>query len=647
MCGLVGVWSSRPEDTNQQQIERMMSKVVHRGPDSSGLWIDQDAGIGLGHRRLAIVDLSTAGQQPMHSPSGRFVVVLNGELYNHLDLRRKLTEEKQLVAWRGHSDTETLVNCIEAWGLTPTLQQVTGMFAIAVWDRLERTLSLARDRIGEKPLYYGRQGAALLFASELGAIRSHTCFNSGIDRSALALMMRHNYIPAPYSIYENVSKLVPGTAVTFGQRTSQPVPVPYWSAHEVVTAGQRHPFQGTPLQAADKLESLIRASVDRQMMSDVPLGAFLSGGIDSSTVVSLMQSQSQERVRTFSIGFNEQHYDEAPYAKAVAKHLGTYHTEWYVTPEDALNVVPRLPEIFSEPFADSSQLPTYLVSKLAKSAVTVALSGDGGDELFGGYPRYAHTDAYWQSVTRIPLIVRRPIASMVDKASAIERLLNVQVSSHRLRTKQSRRNLRSLLNKAASVFGTHDLTHAYQRIVSHWAPPTEIVRDAAEPPTALMTFATGSAREPIHHMMAVDLVSYLPDDILCKVDRASMAVSLESRVPLLDHSIVEFAWTLPLTISRHKGIPKWPLREVLNRYVPPSLTDRPKMGFGVPIDQWLRGSLRDWAEDLLCDRRLASEGFFNPNPIRRKWDEHVSGRANWQYHLWDVLMFQAWHAANR
>jgi asparagine synthase (glutamine-hydrolysing) len=643
MCGFTGYLASNNQafDANAEPTLRQMANaIVHRGPDSDGYWTDHAAGIGLAHRRLAVVDLSPAGAQPMASGSGRYVIAFNGEIYNHPRLRQMLEAEGRVgAAWRGHSDTETLLAGFDAWGIEGTLQRAIGMFAIALWDRQTRVLTLARDRLGEKPLYYGWQGqgpaAAFLFGSELSALRRHPAFAADINRDALALYMRHNCIGGAQSIYTGIHKLPPGHLLTVSAAAPEPVLRQWWSGAAVAEQGVTRPFAGTPEQAVDALEALLRDAVAQQMMADVPLGAFLSGGIDSSTVVALMQAQSSRPVRTFSIGFHEAGYNEAEHAKAVAKHLGTDHTELYVTPEQALAVIPKLPTLYSEPFADSSQIPTFLVSQLARQHVTVSLSGDAGDELFCGYTRYQMTAGVWGKVSRLPRPVRQLAAGMITAVSpsAWDKLGAVLPLSR----------VGDKLHKGAALLGSRSVANLYWGMVSHWSDPVSVVLGATEPATVLSGAAPAlQGLGDVERMMALDMLSYLPDDILTKVDRAAMGVSLETRVPFLDHRVVEFAWSLPLAYKLRGGVTKWPLRQVLYRHVPRDLIERPKMGFGVPIDHWLRGPLREWAETLLAEPRLRAEGFFNPDPIRRKWAEHLSGQRNWQYHLWDVLMFQAW-----
>ena len=654
MCGLVGFLGGVAGDdkfADSAMLLRMADTIRVRGPDDAGYWFDLDSRIGLGHRRLSIVDLSPAGHQPMVSGSGRYVLVFNGEIYNHLDCRAALAMTGLNLAWRGHSDTETLLAGFDVWGIQSTIERCIGMFAFAVWDKQTRTLTLGRDRLGEKPLYYGWQGtgphAAFLFGSELKALKAHPAFAAGIDRNTLCLLIRHNYIPAPYSIYEGISKLEAGLLLTLSLAQTEPKVVRYWSAAEVAVAGCAAPFAGTPTQAVDELEVLLKSAVQQQMMADVPLGAFLSGGIDSSTVVALMQAQSSRPVKTFTIGFNEEGYNEAVHAKAVAKHLGTDHTELYVSPQQALDVIPRLPTLYCEPFSDSSQIPTFLVSQLARQQVTVSLSGDAGDELFCGYNRYLLANKLWQKLSVLPTGSRRLAARGLTALSPSRWNSLLGPVQGLLPSSLRQANLGDKLHKAAGVLASGDLDALYLGLVSHWDDPASVVIGGTEPPTLL----TGNAPaldglDDIQRMMALDALTYLPDDILVKVDRAGMGVSLEGRVPFLDHRVVEFAWTLPQSLKLRDGVGKWVLRQVLYRHVPKELIERPKMGFSVPIGDWLRGPLRDWAENFLDEARLRREGYFHPGPIRQKWAEHLSGARNWQYHLWDVLMFQAWLAEN-
>jgi asparagine synthase (glutamine-hydrolysing) len=650
MCGFAGYLgggSAHDVDKRRAILQAMTDAIVLRGPDDEGHWLDCERGIALGHRRLAIVDLSPAGHQPMPSASGRFVIAFNGEIYNHMDLRAELERSGQAPAWRGHSDTETLLAGFDAWGVRKTLERATGMFAFGVWDREARTLTLARDRLGEKPLYYGWQGkgdrTVFLFGSELKALRKHPMFESEIDRGSLSLFLRHNYVPGPYSIYQGVSKLDPGSILTVSLGQRDPRIEAYWSGTSIAKEGVRSPFDGSAEQAVDKLEELLKDAVRQQMMADVPLGAFLSGGVDSSTVVALMQAQSGRPVKTFSIGFHEDGYNEAEHAKAVAAHLGTEHTELYVTSGQAMDVIPRLPSLYDEPFSDSSQIPTYLVSQLARQHVTVSLSGDAGDELFCGYNRYQMTANLWNNIAAAPLALRKMMAHGLTSVSprAWDRLAGVAKSVLPRSMRYSR--MGDKVHKGAAVLGSNSLDSLYLNLVSHWQHPASIVIGGNEPSTLL------SGRSPaldgldgVQRMMALDMLTYLPDDILAKVDRAAMGVSLETRVPFLDHRVVEFAWRLPQSMKLRDGQTKWALRQVLYRHVPKSLIERPKMGFGVPIGEWLRGPLKDWAHTLLQRSRLQNEGFFHASEIERKWQEHLSGHRDWQYHLWDVLMFQAW-----
>ena len=650
MCGLVGFLgildNSQELTANQATLRRMGNAILHRGPDDAGYWCDIKQNIGLGHRRLSIVDLSPAGHQPMHSTSERYVLVFNGEIYNHLDLRIEL-EKSGDIAWRGHSDTETLLAGFLVWGIQGTLERSIGMFAIAVWDRQTHTLTLARDRLGEKPLYYGWQGsdssAVFLFGSELKALRAHPAFSAEVDRGALSLLLRHNYIPAPYSIYKGIAKLNPGCLLTVSLQQREPEVVTYWSGAQVATTGMANRFTGSATQAVDELETLLKDAVRQQMMADVPLGAFLSGGVDSSVVVALMQTQSPRPVKTFTIGFNEEGYNEAVHAKAVAKHLGTEHTELYVTAEQAMAVIPRLPALYDEPFADSSQIPTFLVSQLARQHVTVSLSGDAGDELFCGYSRYQMTAGLWNKLSLLPVPLRKLMAQGVKGVSpqAWNRLAAVLPRSVRSA------NIGDKLHKGADVLASNSVDALYLGFASHWHDPASVVIGGLEPATLLTRNAPDlPALGAMERMMALDLLTYLPDDILAKVDRAAMGVSLESRVPFLDHRVVEFAWRLPQALKLRDGQTKWALRQVLYRHVPKELIERPKMGFAVPLQDWLRGPLRDWAESLLDEARLERQGYFHPVPIRQKWAEHLSGQRNWTPHLWCVLMFQAWLEEN-
>jgi asparagine synthase (glutamine-hydrolysing) len=650
MCGISGFFGGNPghgEAARKAVLQRMGDAISHRGPDDFGVWCDVERRIGLSHRRLSILDLSPAGHQPMHSSSGRYVIVFNGEIYNHTDLRDALAGCGAAPHWRGHSDTETLLAGFDAWGIRHTTECALGMFAFAVWDRQAKALTLARDRVGEKPLYYGWQGAgkdaAFLFGSELKALQAHPSFESRVSRSALSLQMRHNYIPAPYSIYEGMAKLPAGCLLSVSLAQPEPMVQQYWSGLRQAQTGVRAPFTGTDSEAVEALHRLLKDAVRRQMASDVPLGAFLSGGIDSSTVVALMQAQSSRKVQTFSIGFHEADHNEAVHAKAVATHLGTEHTELYVTAAQAMAVIPDLPALYDEPFSDSSQIPTFLVSRLAREHVTVALSGDGGDELFCGYNRYLLSAKLWRRMSTAPLKLRKLVANALTSVPPQSWNRAALVMAKCLPPSMRFANLGDKVHKGAAVLASRSNEDLYLGLLSHWDDPGSLVIGGSEPPTLLNGDAPAmQGLNAIERMMAMDLLTYLPDDILVKVDRAAMGNSLETRVPLLDHRVIEFAWRLPQSLKLRDGQTKWALRQVLYQYVPPALIERPKMGFGVPIGQWLRTGLRDWAEALLDESRLRREGFFRPEPVRIKWAEHLSGKREWAYHLWDVLMFQCW-----
>lgn len=645
MCGIAG-WLGFESAT---VVATMMGDtLVHRGPDDGGSWIDANAGVALVHRRLSILDLSPAGHQPMVSCSGRYVIAFNGEIYNHLELRAELEKVgaggTAPVSWRGHADTETLLAAIEAWGVEATLKKSVGMFALALWDRESRTLTLARDRMGEKPLYYGWQGRTFLFGSELKALRAHPEFQGEVDRDVLALYLRYNYVPAPYSIYKRIFKLPPGAYATLTASDSpgmQPRLTFYWRVLDAAARPVREELDGATALA--ELDAALRRAIGGQMVADVPLGAFLSGGIDSSTVVALMQVQSNRPVKTFTIGFHEKGYNEAEHAHAVAAHLGCEHTELYVTPEQAMAVIPHLPDLYDEPFADSSQIPTFLVAQLARQHVTVSLSGDGGDELFGGYNRYFWATRIWRGLGFVPHALRAGMAGAMTGLSPAAWNRLFELAGFMLPARLRYANPGDKLHKLAEMLGARSPEEVYLYLVSQWKRPTDLVSGASEPPTVLTDHQRWAPLERFEsRMMYLDQMSYLPDDILVKVDRAAMGVSLETRAPFLDHRMVEFAWQLPMRMKIRDGQGKWLLRQLLYRYVPREMIDRPKMGFGVPIDVWLRGPLREWAEALLSAERLLREGYFKPEPIREKWQEHLSGRRNWAYYLWTVLMFQSW-----
>jgi len=644
VCGLTGYFAPGAEDEPQMRatIVRMTATLRHRGPDDDGIWVDAGAGIALGSRRLAVLDLSAEGHQPMVSASGRYVIAYNGEIYDHRDLQREL--EGRGHRFRGHSDTEAILAGIDEWGLTKTLSRLNGMFAFALWDRRERRLRLVRDRIGIKPLYYGRLGAAFLFGSELKALAAHPAFRGDeVERDALALYLRHGYVPTPYCIHPGLHKLAPGSIVTVDKDGGATEPVQFWDARTVALDAHDRPLSGDPRAIEDELEALLGDAVRlRAEASDVAVGAFLSGGIDSSLIVALLRAGTTGRVRTFTIGFREGQSDEAEFARAVADHLGTDHTELTVGPRESLDVVPQLPSLWDEPFADASQIPTHLVSRLARDHVTVALSGDGGDELFGGYVRHVKAPAIWRLLERTPRSVRAAAARAVGRVESKtwERLLTVAEPILPARLRMS--HPADKMQKLGEILDATSQAELYLRLTSYWKRPTDLVRGSHEPKTALTT------ADPrldglgfCERMMLLDAVSYLPDDILTKVDRASMGVGLEARVPFLDHRVFELAWRIPLAHKVRDGHGKRVLRRLLGRHIPARLIDRPKKGFDVPIDEWLRGELRPWAEELLAEPALTAAGL-EAGPIRARWRDHLAGHRNEMDRLWVVLMFQAW-----
>jgi asparagine synthase (glutamine-hydrolysing) len=662
VCGFVGFWSAGAKTKSTAELSRvvscMASALTLRGPDHAGAWADPSIGIALGHRRLAILDLSPAGHQPLRSNSGRFTISFNGEIYNHLAIRSELSSVGVRPEWRGHSDTESLLAAIEQWGVEATLPRCVGMFAFALWDANNRTLTLARDRIGEKPLYYGWSGYkgqhAFIFASELKAFRAYPGFNASISKPALSQYLRLAYVPAPLSIYEGIFKLEPGCMLTI--KNSPPKTAPsnllmaaqrydsleikrWWSLSDSVLSGRANLYVDAAA-AISMIESVLSESVRSQSLADVPLGAFLSGGVDSSIIVALMQSQSSRRVKTFTIGFDEEGFDESPYSLAVANHLGTDHQQMLVSAKMAQEIIPSLTWMYDEPFADSSQIPTHLVCKMARQSVTVALCGDGGDELFGGYNRYVLGPRIWNRLKWLPLPLRRVLGQLIgvvpidvwDRASRITGLPLLGNKVHKY---------------SSSLSSVDTLDNLYWSVLSYW-DPASVVKGVTE--VSLSTWESNLALpaglNPVERMMFRDTVMYLPDDVLCKVDRAAMACSLETRVPFLDHRVVELAWQLPLNMKIRGNIGKWALRQVLYKYVPKELIERPKAGFAVPIGQWLRGPLRDWAEHLLGERRLRREGNFHPEPVREAWAEHLSGKRDYTTKLWAVLMFQAWNESH-
>ncbi len=624
MCGIAG-FCNNPANW-RENIEKMNRRMRHRGPDAGGIWANENATVVLGHRRLSIVDLSETGAQPMHSASGRYVCVFNGEIYNYRRLRDKLLKEKKVAAFRGTSDTEVLLEAFEAYGVVETIRHCKGMFAIALLDRETGRLTLIRDRIGEKPLYYGFVNGHFVFASDIGSIRALDNFKNAIDTKVLQLYFIHGYIPAPYSIYQDIYKLDAGCMLELDAPYQEPKVQTYWSVRETAKYGQSHPFQGSRQEAADELERLLKASIKEQMVADVPVGAFLSAGIDSSTVVALMQAQSARKVRSFTIGMEDKEYNEAVYAKEIAQHLGTEHTELYITEEDAKAVIPRLAWMYGEPFADSSQIPTYLVSKMTREHVTVSLSGDGGDELFCGYTTYSSINRIWSKMKSYPYCIRRLASSLL-------------VGNPLIRNQQ-------MLQTKAYLLGARSPEHLYELSNAQEASNLNIALERAVYPYKHNSFPYGALNDTQNSIMLMDMEVYHPDDILVKVDRAAMAVSLETRVPMLDRDVVEFAWTIPMSYKKQGDEGKLVLRDVLYRYVPKQMMDRPKKGFSIPITQWLREpGLREWAESLLDASLIRRQGILNAEEVHRIWRDFIDN-GNWRIQIWYMLMFQSWMQEN-
>ncbi|HSE21515.1 MAG TPA: asparagine synthase (glutamine-hydrolyzing) [Pyrinomonadaceae bacterium] len=643
MCGIAGYLTSKTLDW-YDCLDRMIGQLRHRGSDDKGQWIDLEAGVALGHQRLSILDLSMQGHQPMISESGRYVIVYNGEVYNFLELQTELEKRTgATLKLRGRSDTEVILAAIETWGLNDAVKRFVGMFAFALWDRTERTLSLVRDRIGEKPLYYGWTGNVFMFGSELKALRAHPQFHADIDRVALNLLLHYDYIPAPYSIYERIYKLLPGTILTVRNNSGALPPLqPYWSAKQVYEAAQARSFQGDESEALDVIDSVLRTSIRGQMVADVPVGVFLSGGLDSSLVTALMQAQCDRPVRSFTIGFDDESMNEAPYAKAVASFLGTKHTELYVSGTDALAVVPHLAHLYDEPFADSSQIPTYIVARLAKQQVKVCLSGDGGDELFGGYPHYF--DNSWLSNRRIgelPPYVRFAAGRALNRLASPSNGQSLE-SSTGVPVWIGPATLERL-SRLGRRFSAENAEDRYHESRKRWLQRKLVVGHHEDVPRLRQQEHWARLKDHVQTMMYQDLISYLPDDILVKVDRATMGVSLEGRAPYLDHRVVEFAARLPTNFKVCRGQGKTLLRKLLYRYVPKELVERPKQGFGPPVGQWLRGPLKEWAEDLLDKRKIQSAGYLHCNSVRQIWQQHLQGGiGNYSNLLWTILLFQQW-----
>lgn len=644
MCGLTGFVNQSQTPNANATLQAMTDAIIHRGPDASGVWLNTESTVGLGHRRLSIQDLSEAGKQPMLSSEGDLVLAFNGEIYNHLTLREKLAQQKQSINWRGHSDTETLLACFEHWGIEKTLTLTTGMFAIALFNKTTKTLTLARDRMGEKPLYYGWNNNDFLFSSELKSLKPHPSFNQEIDRNALSLYVKYSYVPTPYSIYKGIHKLEPGHYITLDIASNKLEKSCYWDFKQVINSAKQSPLTGSRLASSHHIENMLTDAISEQMLSDVPLGAFLSGGIDSSLIVALMQSQSTAPINTFSIGFNESEFDEAVYARDVARHLGTHHQEMYISAQDALDVIPKLADIYCEPLGDSSQIPTFLVSQFAKQHVTVALTGDGGDELFCGYNRYLNDQKIWAKIQSVPKPLRA-IAASILKTTPMALWNAALYPLKALRPNDIRFAMAGdKLHKLGDMLNLKSQPAFFRRMVSTWEHPEQLVLNSSEAHHQLSDDAIWPELNTIEEwMMARDTTTYMTDDILAKVDRASMATSLETRVPLLNHKIVEEAWRIPIEHKRsNNGKGKLILRDILYRHVPEKLIDRPKRGFSIPLDAWLRGELRAWAENLLEEGKLKQQGLFNHQTVRKIWGQHQNRDRDWQHVLWNILIFQAW-----
>lgn len=645
MCGIAGIWNNKKSSNEMYTcLHSTISVIKHRGPDDGDVWFDENVRLGLAHRRLSIIELTKAGHQPMQSSCKRYIIVFNGEIYNHHQIRSKLFEVDQNIKWRGSSDTETLLESVRLLGLEETLKLTTGMFALALYDRQAESLFLARDRFGEKPLYFGYNLGSFVFASELKSIKAIPGLDLKISQKSVQLQSQFAYVPEPYSIYEGIFKLEPGSILELSisdiKNSNTGKTKKYWSAYDSASYGLGNKIEFNSDQAAiAELDRLLKISVKEQMMSDVPLGAFLSGGIDSSLIVSLMQAQSANPIKTFTIGFNEKGYNEAVHAKAVAKHLGTDHTELYVTAKDSISIVDRLASIYDEPFADTSQIPSILVSQLAKSKVTVCLSGDAGDELFGGYSRYFLTKKMWATISSLPKAIKSILVKSIHLLSPNQ--WNILYNT--LVFNSGNKLIGNKLYKAVKALQANNGRELYFNLVNHLNPKETLMSNFDIEDVYSKWHNGGSL---IDQMMLFDTISYLPGDILTKMDRAAMSVSLETRIPFLNHNLYEFAWKLEDKYKIRNGVGKWILRKNLYNYVPESLVNRPKMGFSVPVGDWIRGPLKDWAEDLLDDAKIGEQGYYNRHSVKQIWEEHKSGKKNWDYQLWNILMFQQWLNSN-
>lgn len=639
MCGIAG-YIGKVSNPNEC-LNSMVHAINHRGPDNRGIWLNQSNSVGFAHARLSILDLSSAGHQPMHSSCNNLVMIFNGEIYNHVEIRSEL-EKIQKRDWQGHSDTETLLAAIEHWGLDTTLKKSKGMFALAIWDKKKKILSLVSDRMGEKPIYYGWINGQFVFASELKALKKFPNFSNQIDQDALTLFLRFNSIPSPYSIYKDIYKLEQGQVIQFHLDSWTINKSNYWSTEEEVIASNLNKLKGSSQRIITKLDEVLTNAVTSQMLSDVPLGAFLSGGIDSSSIVAIMQANSNEKINTFSIGFYDDNYDEAKHAKEIAQYIGTNHHEMYVSEKHALDVIPNLPNIYDEPFADSSQIPTYLLSKFAKEHVTVALSGDAGDELFGGYNRYVFAKNIFSKISKTPVFFKSALSGAIRSISEEKwnRYLNGILG-------KKYANIGVKLNKVANILNANSISDLQFRLASQIQNPSDWLNYSSDVKTKLDDdIERFQGLDHIEKMLAYDLITYLPTDILTKVDRAAMSVSLETRLPFLDRDVIRFSSSMPINLKIRNGVTKWALREVLYKYVPKELVNKPKMGFAVPLAAWLRGPLRDWGESMLNEKRLSQEGYFDVEFVRNKWLKHLSCKENHEHQLWNVLMFQAWLERN-